>query len=578
MWAILGLMWVGMTFIVGWAAFDKRETLLEERKRSLHLFVDSAHDMVSDYVARATRGEMTVEAAKREAIERLATLSFGDGGYIFVFDSEQDIVYHPRREAGSDMSDFQDDNGKYLYRELTEVAKAEAGGFVHYMSRNTQGNVEEPKLSYVKRIPAWDWQMATGVYLNDIQAAFWKSLFGLGLILLLVGSALSVAMTWIIRDVLKSLGGEPHHARDVVQRIASGDLTRPLTLKKGDTTSLLASIEGMRQRLSSSLGQVRHAAGSINAGVGRIAEGNQDLSARTEQQAASIEETAASMEELTQTVRQNADNAHQASTIAGEASTTAREGGDMMGEVVTTMQGISESSRKVAEIIGVIDSIAFQTNILALNASVEAARAGEQGRGFAVVAGEVRSLASRSAEAAREIRTMIEASNQKIVSGSALVEQTGETIHNVVASVTRMSELMREIASASQEQSAGIEQVSQAVGQMDQVTQQNASLVQEASTTSSALDTQARQLEAVVSWFKLDTARQASQPALSPRRVGEARGESKGEVKNDGRESDRSSPTKGGDTHRRPVAGSTLPSAQARQLTHREAVEEWEAF
>ncbi|GHA84594.1 methyl-accepting chemotaxis protein [Modicisalibacter luteus] len=503
LWAILVLMWVGMMLIVGWSAFDKRETLLEERKRSLQLFITSAHNMVEDFVGRAESGELTVEEAKQRATERLATLSFGDGGYIFVFDSQQDIVYHPRREPGSDMTSFQDDNGKYLYRELTQVAQAEGGGFVDYMSRNTEGNTEEPKLSYVLRIPEWDWQMATGVYLKDVQAAFWSSLFGLGLILLAVGATLSTAMFFIIRDVLKSLGGDPRHARDVVQQIASGDLTRPLQLKSGDSSSLLAAIEGMRQRLSSSLAQVRQAAEQINSGSSRIAAGNQDLSARTEQQAASIEETASSMEELTQTVRQNADNAHQASTIADETSSTARQGGTMMGEVVTTMRGISESTQRVNEVISVIDSIAFQTNILALNASVEAARAGEQGRGFAVVAGEVRTLASRSAEAAREIRTMIQASNEQVEAGATLVDQTGNTIHDVVTSVARMSELMREIASASQEQSAGIEQVGQAVGQMDQVTQQNASLVQEASVTSSSLEAQAHQLEEIVAWFKL---------------------------------------------------------------------------
>ncbi|WP_104202284.1 methyl-accepting chemotaxis protein [Billgrantia saliphila] len=511
LWATLALMWIGMLLLVGWTAYDKRAGLLQERITSLEYFVGSARDLVVHFAERAERGELSVEEAQSRAIDSLDSLSFGEDGYIFAFDSDIGIVAHPRRELGDSMADFRDKNGLYLYQELKATADSNPreGGFVNYMSERGQaGGGQVPKLSYVQRVPGWEWNLAAGVYMDDINAAFWDSLIELGLLLLLIGSILTVAMGWIIKDVLKSLGGDPRHAQEVVQRIAGGDLTQSLALKDGDESSLLARIEGMRKRLASSLENIHRGTDSINTGVDQIATGNHDLSARTEQQAASIEETASSMEELTQTVRQNAENAQLANKLALDASGTARQGGDMMADVVTTMRGIAESSSRVKDIIEVIDSIAFQTNILALNASVEAARAGEQGRGFAVVAGEVRNLASRSADASREIRTLIEASNQKVNDGAGLIERTGGTIREVVEAVARMTDLMEEISSASREQSIGIEQVNTAVGQMDHVTQQNAALVEEAAGAAATLRIQAEKLVQEVMWFRINESHQ----------------------------------------------------------------------
>ncbi|MDH4571462.1 methyl-accepting chemotaxis protein [Salinicola acroporae] len=318
-----------------------------------------------------------------------------------------------------------------------------------------------------------------------------------------IGIIITLIMGWIIRNVLGDLGGDPRQARDAIRGMAEGDLTTALKIGASDRHSLLAAIEGMRIHLAESMTNVRHASTTITVGVGQIHSGNQDLAARTEQQAASVGETASSMEELTQTVRQNADNARQASGLAGEARATAAEGGEMMDQVVSTMQGITDSSRRVTEIVGVIDSIAFQTNILALNASVEAARAGEQGRGFAVVANEVRTLASRSADASREIRELIDTSNRKIDAGSEIVGRAGETIRRAVDSVARMTDLIEEISIASGEQSNGIDQVNEAVVQMDHVTQQNASLVQQASAAAATLNAQVAKLERALSGFKI---------------------------------------------------------------------------
>lgn len=306
--------------------------------------------------------------------------------------------------------------------------------------------------------------------------------------------------------------------RGAIQRldaIAEADLTNPLPeAGKNEIGRLFGAMGTMQQNLTNIVSRVREGSNEIHHGTREIASGNADLSSRTEQQAASIQQTAASMEEMTATVKQNADNARQASTLAADASTTAERGGQVVEQVVQTMHGISTSSKKVADITSVIDSIAFQTNILALNASVEAARAGEQGRGFAVVAGEVRNLASRSADAAKEIKTLIEASVTQIQQGSTLVEQAGTTMSDVVTAVRRVTDIMDEISAASQEQSDGIEQVSQAVGQMDQVTQQNAALVQQASAAAASLEEQANRLEQAVAVFKLLGMQGASHQAL----------------------------------------------------------------
>jgi methyl-accepting chemotaxis protein len=309
---------------------------------------------------------------------------------------------------------------------------------------------------------------------------------------------------WITRSLLRQLGGEPGHAVAIAGKIAAGDLTVAIDTKAGDQSSLLYAIKRMRDSLATIVGQVRVGTDSMATASSQIAAGNLDLSSRTEQQASSLEETASSMEELTSTVRQNADNARQANQLAQSASAVAIKGGEVVAQVVETMGSINNSSNKIVDIIGVIDGIAFQTNILALNAAVEAARAGEQGRGFAVVATEVRSLAQRSAAAAKEIKTLIGDSVDKVEAGSKLVEQAGNTMDEVVASVKRVTGIMGEITDASSEQSAGIEQVNQAIAQMDTVTQQNAALVEQAAAAAESLQEQAGNLARVVSVFKID--------------------------------------------------------------------------
>ena len=325
-------------------------------------------------------------------------------------------------------------------------------------------------------------------------------------VMMAAGLAISIAMGYaLIRQVYRQLGGEPGDTLDVVRRIASGDLSVEVTLRAGDRTSLLAAMSQMRGSLVSTVGDIRQSTEMIATAAGQIAAGNSDLSERTEKQAGSLEETASSMEELTATVKHNRDNALQANQLAQSASTVARKGGQAVAQVVDTMSEINASSKKIVDIISVIDGIAFQTNILALNAAVEAARAGEQGRGFAVVASEVRNLAQRSASAAKEIKSLINTSVLQVEMGSKNVDEAGVTMEQVVTSIQRMTDLMAEITAAAGEQEAGISQINQAVSEMDNVTQQNAALVEEAAAAAGALEQQTTQLLALVSVFELPT-------------------------------------------------------------------------
>ena len=323
------------------------------------------------------------------------------------------------------------------------------------------------------------------------------SLVGAGL---LFGVGLGV---WLTRSVMRQLGTEPDTAAQLAHRVAQGDLTVRMDLRPGDTTSLMASLKNMRDSLLKVVSEVRQNSEGVATASAQIAQGNQDLSQRIEEQASALEETAASMEQLGSTVRQNADNAKQANQLAMGASTVAVKGGEVVGQVVETMKGINDASKKISDIIGVIDGIAFQTNILALNAAVEAARAGEQGRGFAVVASEVRSLAQRSAEAAKEIKGLISTSVERVEQGTTLVDQAGVTMTEIVTAIKRVTDIMGEISSASTEQSAGVAQVGEAVTQMDQATQQNAALVEESAAAAESLKLQAQQLVQVVAVFKL---------------------------------------------------------------------------
>ena len=380
-----------------------------------------------------------------------------------------------------------------------------AGKINDFFDQPTQGYQDGFEKAYVNYLQQNDslYELAVKDSNASYTQAMWI-LFGVMIAVLAM-----IVTVWL--GVRKTLIAPLNRLIDSIRHIAGGDLVKRIDVESDNEMGQLAhSLRHMQGELARTVGEVRQGADAIHSGASEIAMGNNDLSSRTEQQAASLEETAASMEELTATVKQNAENARQASHLALSASETAQKGGKVVDNVVQTMRDITASSQKIADIISVIDGIAFQTNILALNAAVEAARAGEQGRGFAVVAGEVRNLAQRSAQAAREIKSLIEDSVNRVDLGSTLVESAGETMDEIVNAVTRVTDIMGEIASASDEQSRGIDQVGLAVAEMDRVTQQNASLVEESAAAAAALEEQASRLTQAVAVFRIQQSQTSS--------------------------------------------------------------------
>jgi methyl-accepting chemotaxis protein len=498
--ALLGIIVLCAMFLV-----SERRMIMEERQNGVKQAVETAHGLVTHFHSLVAKGTMPEADAKLGAMAALRELRYSGNEYFWINDMQPKMVMHPIEPEleGKELTDIKDTNGTQLFVSFVKVVTASGAGFVDYMWPKPGSEKPVLKVSYVKGFAPWGWIVGSGVYVDTVDSVIAERSVYFSISALVLGAVLLFIGLFIGRGILKQLGCEPAVAAEITHRIAEGDLAVDVPLKPGDESSVLHAIKSMRDRFAHIVGEVRMGSESVATASGEIEQGNNDLSTRTEQQASALEATSSSMEELSATVKQNADNAGQANQLAQSASTVAIQGGKVVNQVVETMKGINESSRQISDIIQVIDGIAFQTNILALNAAVEAARAGEQGRGFAVVASEVRSLAGRSADAAKEIKALINASVERVEHGSALVDQAGSTMTEVVNSIRRVTDIMGEISAASVEQSTGVSQVGLAVTRMDQTTQQNAALVEEMAAAASSLRSQAQELVQTVAVFKL---------------------------------------------------------------------------
>ncbi|MFL9867213.1 methyl-accepting chemotaxis protein [Paraburkholderia fungorum] len=507
LWLPLVVSLVALLVVSVSAAWLSRQTRIDERKNDL---VNVAHvglSIVKEYATLAQSGTLTEAEARKQALERLRNIRYGEDGYFLVIDSKPRMIMHAMKPAlnGKDLAGTADADGRHHYVTFASVAQAPNGGFVDYVFAHPHdpANTAVDKIGYVVRYAPWDWIIATGAYVDDIDAAFKESLYIVGGIFAGLAVLLSTLVSFTNRSIQRAIGGDPAYAAQVAGEITLGNLAISIKTRRADDSSLLHVMRRMRDGLADTIGQIKDAASKVAMGAGEIAEGNADLSARTENQAASLEETAASMEQMTAMVRQTAENAQTASELTANAEQIVNRGGEMATEAASTMQEVSSESHKMVEIISVIEGIAFQTNILALNAAVEAARAGDEGRGFAVVAGEVRTLAQRSAGAAKEIRVLISRAAGKVQNGVELVDKTGLTIEAARDAIARVSGVMREITAATAEQSAGINQVNIAVTQMDSMTQQNAALVEQAAAATHSLTNLAQLLHVATDKFQL---------------------------------------------------------------------------
>ncbi len=490
-----GLMWLGY------------QQEMTDRQLAVRQTVETAHGVLGWAHAQLQSGKLNEADAKAAALSALDKMRYSGKEYFWVNDLDTRMVHHPIKPQldGQSMVDNKDPKGVYLFREFVQTARSPAGeGFVRYQWPKPGHQAPQDKVSFVKLFSPWGWVLGSGLYIDDIQTAFRNKLVGVLGVVAVVSALLWLLIEMTARDLSQGV----RVALSRAESVAQGDLAAGLAHhermdNRDEIARMLKAMHRMAVGLSQTVGEVQRSVDSVAMASQQIAVGNQDLSARTEQTAASLQHTANSMDELSQTVSENASASTSALSMADEAARHAQRGGQVVSQVVTTMEGIHASARKIADIIGVIDGIAFQTNILALNAAVEAARAGEQGRGFAVVAGEVRQLAQRSANAAREIKNLILSSTEQVESGASLVRDAGQTMQAIVESVDKVTALMHQIANATASQSQGVGLVHSAMSELDHMTIQNAALVEESAAAAASLRDQAVLLAQAVKRFQL---------------------------------------------------------------------------
>ena len=485
-----------------WQQLKGYDDLVRARMDATRQHVEVAHGLLQWAQAQEASGALSRDKAQQMALQALSGLRYDQREYFWVNDMQPRVVMHPIKPAlnGQDVSGMTDPNGLALFKAFVDEVRQHGKGFVAYQWPKPGHERPVDKVSYVMGFEPWAWVVGSGVSVGDLRDAAWQQARWTGAILV---AALALA-AYLFLCFYRVMNGGLRETRRHLRAITSGDLTTSPSPWGGDEAArLMLDLRAMQESLRGMVLRVRRSSDQIVHSSSEIASGAMDLSGRTEQAAANLEQSAASMGEISGTVKSTADHTQQAAQVARHNAQTAGEGGRAMLAVVQTMDGIRASSAQIGEIIGTIDSIAFQTNILALNAAVEAARAGEQGRGFAVVATEVRTLARRSADAAREIKTLIATSVNQVETGATVVRGAGATIEQIVASSLRVDQLLGEVATGAREQSLGVGQIGQAVQELDRMTQQNAALGEQTAAAASAMKDQAHTLADEVARFKL---------------------------------------------------------------------------
>jgi methyl-accepting chemotaxis protein len=504
-WMVMTIVVLGLAGQTVMSAVESRRVQMAQLADTLQQHISAAIAIADAYHARAEKGQTSDLDARLAALDDIQAMRWSDNtGYIFAFDSALTMRMHPLRpdSIGSNIRDEVDGHGMHQYVAMLDADTKQGSGMTRYTQVMPKTNALRDKISYSLWYKPWDLHFVSGVYFDDVDAAF-RAQLEKDLLKSAGIAGLALLVVWLsMSSIRATVGGEPRDAAHIAGRIAGGDLRHDGHAYA--PASLLGALERMRGTLSSIVSEVQQGAHVVATTSAEIARGNDDLSHRTQEQASSLEETAASMEEMTATVKQNAENATAADRLSRHARGEAEKGGTVVGEAMDAMRAIGDSSRRIGDIVGLIDEIAFQTNLLALNAAVEAARAGEQGRGFAVVAAEVRRLAQSSAAASREIKGLIVESGERVEVGTALVEQSSLALRDIVASVKKVTDIVAEIAAASAEQSAGVDQVNLAIAQIDQVTQENAALVEEAAAAAKSMQDQAHALSDQVAFFTVD--------------------------------------------------------------------------
>ncbi|MGA7437499.1 MAG: methyl-accepting chemotaxis protein [Luteibacter sp.] len=524
-WMVMSIVVLGLAGQTVMSGIESRSAQMRSLEHTLSQHVAAASAIADAYHERAAKGEMSDAEARVAALRDIEAMRWdGKNGYVFAFDSTLALRLHPLRhdEIGKNIRDDVDGNGFHHYVAMLEADTKDGHGITRYTQVMPKTKELRDKISYSLLYKPWDLHFISGAYFTDIDAAFRlqleEDLAKSGLL-----AVLALFVVWFsMRSIRATIGGEPRDAQVIASRIANGDLRRE-NADSFTPQSLLGALERMRGTLASIVTEVQQGAHIVSTTAGEIARGNDDLSHRTQEQASSLEETAASMEEMTATVRQNAENANAADRLSRHARGEAERGGEVVAQAMDAMHDIGDSSRRIADIVGMIDEIAFQTNLLALNAAVEAARAGEQGRGFAVVAGEVRRLAQSSAAASKEIKALIVESGERVEAGAELVQRSAGALRDIVGSVKKVTDIVAEIAAASAEQSSGVDQVNIAIAQIDQVTQENAALVEEAAAAAKSMQDQAHALREQVAFFTVDGGKpvEVAEPGAQDLRFGE---------------------------------------------------------